>query len=647
MSEIDNLEQNSGQIQFARFKRSLFFLLSDFFAIAISLYLALLFRFDFYLPGEYRGVILSLIPFFVVIKLMSFVSLNIYKTPWRYFGLTDLLHIVSGLAISEIILFLLFIWLQTRFTISLGPSNIKFPSSVFILDFTNSLVLISGLRISKRVLLEVVKKRHPQMDSVKTIIIGAGQTGEMILRDMGKNSYAEFYPVGFLDDDEKKHGSYIHGIPVLGTTERLRQTLSKYRAHAVIIAIPSLPFTKLRKIYELGKESGIQTIKVIPRIYDFQKPQVNLKNLEDISIEDLIGRQIVNVDTTEIARLLQGKSILITGAGGSIGSEITVQVCGFGPSNVILFDIDETSLHNMQLRLERGFPDLKNKVHLIVGNILDAQRLESVFLNLEPSVVFHAAAYKHVPMMEYNPTEAVRTNIFGTYNVASMAVKYKTQKFVMISTDKVVRPTSVMGATKRIAEEICISLNDSNETGDSKPEFVAVRFGNVLGSRGSVLPLFMEQLKRGGPLTVTHKDMRRYFMTIPEAVSLVLQASVIGRGGEVLVLDMGEPMRIVDLAEELIRINGMQPYKDVGIEFVGLRPGEKLFEEILTAEEGTTATKHQKIYVARNSGRIHSSDIATLLSDFEAVSRNQFNDSPANIKMLLRKYVKHFEGVGD
>ncbi len=647
MSEVDNLEQNDRQMQPTRFKRSAFFLLSDFVAITISLYFALLFRFDFNLPVEYRGVILSLIPFFVVIKLMSFVSLNIYKTPWRYFGLTDLLHIVSGLAISEFILFLLFLWLQSRYTVSLGPFNGRFPSSVFILDFTNSVVLISGLRISKRVLLEVVKKRHPQRDSVKTIIIGAGQTGEMILRDMGKNSYAEFYPVGFLDDDEKKHGSYIHGIPVIGTTERLRQAASKYRAQAVIIAIPSLPFTKLRKIYELGKESGMQTIKVIPRIYDFQKPQVNLKNLEDISIEDLIGRQIVNVDTTEIAKLLQGKSILITGAGGSIGSEITVQVCGFGPRDVILFDIDETSLHNMQLRLERGFPDLKNKVHLIVGNILDARRLESVFQNLVPSVVFHAAAYKHVPMMEYNPTEAVRTNIFGTYNVASMAVKYKTQKFVMISTDKVVRPTSVMGATKRIAEEICISLNKSNGIDDSKTEFVAVRFGNVLGSRGSVLPLFMEQLKRGGPLTVTHKDMRRYFMTIPEAVSLVLQASVIGRGGEVLVLDMGEPMRIVDLAEELIRINGMQPYKDIGIEFVGLRPGEKLFEEILTAEEGTTTTKHQKIYVAKNSGLIHSSEIGTLLKDFESVSEDQFKESSPSIKMLLRKYVKHFEGIGD
>lgn len=389
----------------------------------------------------------------------------------------------------------------------------------------------------------------------------------------------------------------------------------------------------------------MKTIKVIPRIYDFQKPQVNLKSLEDISIEDLIGRQIVNVDTTEISRLLQGRSILITGAGGSIGSEITVQVCGFGPSDVVLFDIDETSLHNMQLRLEREFPDLMDKVHLVVGSILDNDRLEHVFQNLKPSVVFHAAAYKHVPMMEHNSTEAVKTNIFGTYNVANMAVKHRTQKFVMISTDKVVRPTSVMGATKRIAEELCISLNNSNGSLDSKTEFVAVRFGNVLGSRGSVLPLFLEQLKRGGPLTVTHKEMRRYFMTIPEAVSLVLQASVIGNGGEVLVLDMGEPMKIVDLAEELIRIHGMQPYKDIGIEFIGLRPGEKLFEELLTAEEGTTATKHQKIYVAKNEGCIEPSEIGTLLKDFESILYDQTGSS-ASIKMLLRKYVKHFEGVG-
>ena len=647
MNQLNESADKTSPWHLAHFKRSTLFLIFDVLAVTLSLYLAILFRFDFNFSSEYWNIVLSLAPFFIIIKLMAFASFNIYKTPWRYFSLTDLIHIVTSLAISESILFVLFLWLQTRFPVFPAPANGKLPGSIFVLDFTNSLFLISGLRISKRVLLEVVKKRHPQIDSLKTVIIGAGHTGEMIMRDMGKYSYAPFYPVAFLDDDKKKHGSYIHGVPVLGPMESLRHAISKYRAQAVIIAIPSLGFTRLRRIYELAKEVGMQTIKVIPRIYDFQKPQVNLKNLEDISIEDLIGRQIVNVDTTEISRLLRGKSILITGAGGSIGSEITAQVCGFHPSEIILFDIDETSLHNMQLRLERGFPDLKDSVHLVVGNILDIRRLEYVFENLRPSVVFHAAAYKHVPMMEFNATEAVRTNIFGTYNVARLAVKYGTQRFVMISTDKVVRPTSVMGATKRVAEEICISLNSSNETSESKTEFVAVRFGNVLGSRGSVLPLFLEQLKRGGPLTVTHKDMRRYFMTIPEAVSLVLQASVIGKGGEVLVLDMGEPMRIVDLAEELIRIHGMQPYKDIGIEFIGLRPGEKLFEEILTSEEGTTTTKHQKIFVARNSGRIDPSNIDTLLDDFEAVSSTQCKESGEKVKALLRKHVKHFEAVED
>jgi FlaA1/EpsC-like NDP-sugar epimerase len=461
-----------------------------------------------------------------------------------------------------------------------------FPRSIFLIDGVISLLFASGIRISKRLYLEVIRKKRYGSRGKRTIIIGAGNTGEMIIRDIARQGFSGFYPIGLLDDDIRKVGTYVHGVKVLNTADKLKDIILKNRAEAVIIAIPSLNYKTLRSIYGSARDVGIETIKIVPRIYDFQKPDINMKNLEDISIEDLIGRQTVDVDYKEIEAFIRNRVILITGAGGSIGSEIAIQACAFHPERVILFDIDETALHNMSLKLNRAFPYLKEKIFFITGDVRDSGRVEEVFKRFSPQVVFHAAAYKHVPMMEYNPSEAVKVNILGTYNLAEISVRNGVKRFIMISTDKAVRPTSIMGATKRVAEDICKAFNEvrsrHSEAG-SQTEFISVRFGNVLGSRGSVLPLFMEQLKYGGPLTVTHKDMKRYFMTIPEAVSLVLQASVIGKGGDVLVLDMGEPVRIVELAEELIKIHGLMPYRDIDIMFVGLRPGEKLFEEILTA----------------------------------------------------------------
>ncbi len=335
--------------------------------------------------------------------------------------------------------------------------------------------------------------------------------------------------------------------------------------------------------------------------------------------------------------------MLVTGAGGSIGSEIVRQVCAFRPRKIILFDIDETELHNLALTLNRLFPTLQEAIHFITGDVRDALRLQEVFAELRPEIVFHAAAYKHVPMMEYNPKEAVKVNIFGTWNLVRTAVQYGVLKFVMISTDKAVRPTSVMGATKRMAEYLCRACDG---LGDGPTHFVSVRFGNVLGSRGSVLPLFLDQLKHGQSLTVTHRDMKRYFMTIPEAVTLVLQASVIGRGGEVLVLDMGEPAKIMDLAERLIRIHGLEPYRDIDIKVTGLRPGEKLFEEILTAEEGTEASRHEKIFVARNEEKYSLEEIEKILGEFrDAVETPGLYDD-GGVRKLLRSYVKHYEEHG-
>lgn len=515
--------------------------------------------------------------------------------------------------------------------------DVGFPRSIFMIDGLLSLLFVLGVRASKRIFLEIIRRHGVIRQGSRTLIIGAGNTGDILLRDMARQESTRFYPVGLLDDNVLKAGTYVNGIEVLGTTEILRDIIADYRIEALIIAIPSLNYHILRRICDTARESGLTNIKIIPRIYDFHKPEIRLKDLEDISIEDLIGRQTVTVDFEGIESFLKGTVILVTGAGGSIGSEIVMQVCGFDPAKVVLFDYDETALHNMRQKIQRRFPLLAENAVCTVGDVRDEVRVHEVFTAYSPGIVFHAAAYKHVPMMEFNPREAVKSNIFGTYLMAKASVEAGVHKFVMISTDKAVMPTSIMGATKRMAENVCRAFNGSGRT-----EFIAVRFGNVLGSRGSVLPLFLEQLKHGGPLTVTHKDMRRYFMTIPEAVSLVLQASIIGRGGDVLVLDMGVPITIVKLAEELIKMHGLEPYKDIDIQFTGMRPGEKLFEELLTAEEGTIATKSEKVFIARSSERFTLDEINAMLAEFHRAAESGDDGQTPDVKTLLRRYIKHY-----
>jgi FlaA1/EpsC-like NDP-sugar epimerase len=663
-------------------KRFLFFVFTDVILIAISLFLSFLFHFDFDLNVPYPSLMPGVLPYFIVIKLLSFGIFRVYRMTWRYVGIFDLVNIVGALIVSAMVLIIL------TLPISYMPSNFAitgFPKRIILEDCIISVFLISGLRILKRLYLEVIRKQRPAKQSKKTIVLGAGNTGEMLIRDMARNNFNEFYPVGFLDDDKTKVGAYIHGVKVFGTTDQLKDVILKHSADAIIVAIPSLNHKILKEVYDSAKRLNVDTVKIVPRIYNFDKPDINLKGLEDISIEDLVGRQTVTIDFKEIANFLNNRSVLVTGAGGSIGAEIVNQVCAFHPEEVILFDIDETELHNLGLKLKRFFPHLSGQIHYITGDVRDEIRLSEVFEEFKPQIVFHAAAYKHVPMMEYNPKEAVKVNIFGTYNLAKAAKGYGVEKFIMISTDKAVRPTSIMGATKRMAEYVCKAMNNSVErrawSGEGKAEdgkmgrwedgkreergncetrnancettttqplnhstrFISVRFGNVLGSRGSVLPLFMEQLKHGGPLTVTHKDMLRYFMTIPEAVSLVLQASTMGEGGEVFVLDMGEPVRIVELAEELIRMHGLEPYKDIDIEFTGLRPGEKLFEEILTAEEGTIASKHEKVFIAKNSEKYSVENIEGILKEFRALISEPSIGNDGKVRELLKKYVKHYE----
>ena len=651
-------------------KRLILFVCVDILLISFSLYLAFLLRFEFNIPQKHFNLFASTLPLFILIKLILFTCFKMYRITWRYVGIKDLMNIINAVIVSGSILMALilaplpsFIPAHSPFIFTDFPTT-GFPRSVFLIDGAISILLISWFRMSKRLFREIYKNRRALVNSgKKTIIVGAGNTGEMILRDMARNNFSTFYPVGFLDDDVNKSGNYIHGVKVLGKTSELGQIVLKYSAEAVIVAIPSLNHQTLKGIYSLAKECGVRTVKIVPRIYDFQRPDVNLKNLEDISIEDLIGRQIVNVDYAGIETFLKEKTILITGAGGSIGSEIVMQTCAFQPGHIVLLDVDETALHHMELKIHKTYPQFfncrkeqasscppqwintDNRVSFIVGDIRDEKRLDSVFKAFKPEIVFHAAAYKHVPMMEYNPMEAVKVNILGTHHLVKASVNHGVKKFIMISTDKAVRPTSIMGATKRMAEYICQAFNEDrgqNKADCAKTEFISVRFGNVLGSRGSVLPLFMEQLKYGGPLTVTHKDMQRYFMTIPEAVSLVLQASIIGKDGEVLVLDMGKPIRVLKLAEELINIHGLEPYKDIDIIFTGLRPGEKMFEEILTAEEGTVASKHEKVFIAKNGTTYSREKIKEILLEFEALLTEPVLDNHKVIKHTLRKYIKHF-----
>ena len=541
----------------SRLKRAILFAALDGLCVVLSLAISFLLRFEFVIPPAFAISLFKALFLFLIVKLAIFALFKLYKMTWRYVGVNDIWNIFTATVVAELLLIILVMIPLSKTYVSIPSINISpFPRSVFIFDAVLTFFFISIVRGSKRFYLEIIQKRKYRSQGKRTIILGAGDTGEMVIRDILRQDFSEFYPVAFLDDNPLKAGSYVHGVRVEGAISGITYSVKRHQAEAVIIAIPNLDHKALKAIYSLSRESGVKTVKIVPRMYDIHKPAINLKNLEDISIEDLIGRQTVAVDNEAITIFISGKVVLITGAGGSIGSELSMQVAGKEPCRLVLLDSDETDLHNLEQKLKTAFPGpppssrisdgkllpqelfLPNGsiVSFVVADIREKALIDQIFSAVQPDVVFHAAAYKHVPMMEYNAQEAVKVNLFGTGNLAEAAVRFGVKKFIMISTDKAVRPTSVMGATKRMAEHICKTYNNGNDT-----EFVSVRFGNVLGSRGSVLPTFLEQLRHGGPLTVTHPDMVRYFMTIHEAVSLVLQASVLGRGGEVMVLDMGEP----------------------------------------------------------------------------------------------------------
>ncbi|MBI5141393.1 MAG: polysaccharide biosynthesis protein [Nitrospirae bacterium] len=603
--------------------RAMFFLLADALILSFSFLVSMALRFGGLSSNSAMSTILPLAAIFVSLKIMVFAFFRVYRMSWSYFGMYELWEIVKALSLS------LFMLAGLSFIMQGAGLFLGVPRSVYLIDYGCSLLLVAGLRMSKRFYLHVIKGANA-VTGKRMLVIGAGNAGEQIVRDMKRNRDSGYRPVAFIDDDLRKTGIYIHGVRVCGDRNRIQDVINQHDVEMALIAMPSAPSRDIRDILARLRASGITQVKTIPGLTELMQGKVSLSDIQEIRIEDILGREQAEVDCNMIARYLKGKRVLVTGAGGSIGSEVLRQVLGFKPERVIAFDIDETELFNVEQEL-KGVNGA-SRLCPVVGDIRDVAKVRWVFANHLPHVVFHAAAYKHVPVMEEYPEEAIKTNIFGTRTVARMAVEFGAERFVMVSTDKAVRPTNVMGATKRVAEKIVNELNSIGGT-----PFVSVRFGNVVGSRGSVVPIFQKQIKAGGPVTVTHEEMTRYFMSIPEAVTLILQAGAMGEGGEVFVLDMGEPVKIIEVAREMIRLHGLIPDVDIPIVISGIRPGEKMYEELLTTSENVEATSHAKIFKAKDSLR-HDEVLARIPLFDDMVH----NPDPDTLRAFLKELVSSY-----
>jgi FlaA1/EpsC-like NDP-sugar epimerase len=569
-------------------KRCCLLLISDIFIITFSFYLSFLLRFGFIFKEEYQKRLLIWLVAVLLLKIFFLAKFKLYHINWNFFSLMELLNIIRvGIGLTVFIYTVNLILRQF-------VSGYDLPKGMIIIDALFSFSMLAFIRIGKRIFLVMTRRDRV---GKKVMIIGANYTTERIIKELLFDTNTSLYPAAVIDQYENQAGTRIHGVPVFGGFNKIAQCLEEFEIETVLMNLPDASHRTINSLFSIIKHAGIMDIKVVPKIDMYESDIVKLKDFKQLAIEDLLSREAVKIEFLKIQTYLKSKAVLVSGAPGSIGREIVNQLIQFNIKRIIALDIDETEIFNLENELKEYIRQDQEIIY-IVADIRDKQNLDRIFRTYRPQIVFHAAAYKHVPLMERFPYEAVKTNVFGTQNMVRAAVKYKCEKFVNISTDKAVNPSSMMGASKRLAEIIC------NMENSAVTRIVSVRFGNVLGSRGSVIPIFMDQIKKGGPITVTHPDMQRYFMSIPEAVSLVLQASLMGQGGEVFVLDMGEPVRILDLAETLIKLHNLEPTIDIDIVFSGLRPGEKLFEELLTAEEGTELTYHQKIFVARNSSHL-------------------------------------------
>jgi len=563
--------------------------LADIILILLSVFLAFIVRFEGSVPSRYFLNIFGLIISAIIFTLPIFYFLKLYSFSWAYVSTEELISLIKATTLSFLLLTASFFILRDHSVFS------GFPRSTLFMTFFFIFIFCGGIRFAKRIYLQRFQGGQKK-ERERTLIVGAGGAGEQVLRNILNSRHSQYLPIGFIDDSPARGGLIIHGLKVLGKIDDIPQIAKEYNIDSLIIAFPSAGSEMIKKAEKKGIEGDIINIKYLPPMDELidNTAKVGMEVLRDVDIDDLLGREPVVLDQKPIEDFLQNKKVLITGAAGSIGSELCRRVAKFKPSLLLILDQDETGIFNISAELKESFPKLE--VISLIADIRDEEKIKQIFKKFLPHIVFHAAAYKHVPLMEENVDEAVKNNIFGTKIVAEVAINNKVESFIFISTDKAVNPTSVMGATKRVGEMICRILNEKNQT-----KFICVRFGNVLNSRGSAIPIFKEQISKGGPVEITHKDMKRYFMVTSEACLLVTQAGAIGQGGEVFVLDMGSPIRIIDLAKGLIRHSGFEPEQDIEIKYIGPRAGEKLFEEILTAEEGTIVTQNQKIFMVRLS----------------------------------------------
>ncbi len=582
-------------------------------------------RFDFQIPPQEFAHFQSTVWYLLGIRLIVFWAGGLYRGYWKHVGLRDLVDLGLAVTISS-----------AAFAAALSPLGLLrgMPRSVFLLDWVVMIFFSGGIRFAARALRENRLARARLDDGRRTFIIGAGEGGEQLLRQVLHDPRAGMNVVGFVDDKPETHGRTLHGVPVLGHTGRLKELAAKYDIELLVIAMRSVTGAQTRRIVDRCRETGVE-FKIIPSIDDLLKKRATIDQLRDVAIEDLLGRDPVHLNLEQIKHDLAGKSILVTGGAGSIGSELARQIASYGPARLVLLERAESALYFTHLEVAKANPDVE--VVPFIGSITNPDRLEEMFRLYRPNYVFHAAAYKHVPMLESNVTEAVWNNVFGTLRVAECAALHGVEKFVLISTDKAVNPTSVLGATKRIGERIVLELPSLCA---AATDFRAVRFGNVLGSDGSVVPLFKRQISAGGPVKVTHPDVTRYFMTIPESVGLVLEAAALPEAARrISILEMGKPIRILELAEQLIRLSGLEPYRDISIAFSGLRPGEKLAEELVACAEDTVATSADKIRVIERNGADGPAverDLEHLLEVLAHGSRDELIDA---ISRLVPEYV--------
>ncbi len=551
--------------------------------INLAYILALYFRYNYStfrtLSSNYKKTAIIV----TCIYLLCFYLFKLYESIWSYASIDEFVLAIAACLIGNIVTM-----------VSLHMSGYGFAYGVSIISCAFSILFIVGFRISFRIydrLTNILDCNVNKNQFKRTIIIGAGAAASVVIREMKNNNNSKYFPIALIDDDYYKVGKNVLGVKVMGTRKDIVRIAKEKSIENIIIAVPSINEDDKKEILNMCKETGCK-IQIIPSVYEVIDGKASLNEIRDVDIEDLLGRKPIELDMKGISDYIRGKQIIVTGGGGSIGSELCRQIARFNPRELIIFDIYENNAYDIQNELKYKYPKLELKV--LIGSVRDKKRLEQVFSKYSPEVVFHAAAHKHVPLMEDSPMEAIKNNVFGTFNVAQCANKFNVKRFVLISTDKAVNPTNIMGATKRMCEMIIQSMDNI-----SKTQFVAVRFGNVLGSNGSVIPLFKKQISHGGPITVTDKNITRFFMTIPEAAQLVLQAGTFAKGGEIFVLDMGQPVKIYDLACDLIRLSGFEPNKDIKIEITGLRPGEKLYEELLMSEEGLTNTAHKKIFIGK------------------------------------------------